>query len=49
MFENVCVFCENVYPESVIVCPECNDYKGLMTVKSAVKEYPFLSHLLDEE
>jgi hypothetical protein len=49
MFKNVCVYCENLYPESVIVCPECNDYKGLMTIPEAVEAYDFLEYLLDEE
>jgi RNA polymerase subunit RPABC4/transcription elongation factor Spt4 len=36
MFKNVCVYCENQYPESVMVCPECNDYKGLMPMREAI-------------
>jgi len=49
MFQNVCVFCETLYSESVMVCQECNDYKGLMTIPQAVKAYPFLEYLLDED
>lgn len=48
MFKNVCVYCENLYPESVMVCPECNDYKGLMTLAEAKVAYDFLSYF-DEE
>ena len=44
----VCVFCENVYSDGVMVCQECNDYKGLMTIPEAVKAYSFLEYLLDE-
>jgi hypothetical protein len=27
----VCVFCENFYPANISVCPECNDYKGIIS------------------
>lgn len=43
----VCVFCENLYVEGTVVCPECKDYKGLMPVRSAVKEYNFLAYLAE--
>jgi hypothetical protein len=45
----VCVFCENVYSAGVMVCQECQDYKGLMPIAEAVKSYSFLEYLLDEE
>lgn len=44
----VCVFCEGVYQEGTMVCPVCNDYKGLMPIKEAVKEYNFLEYLAEE-
>lgn len=30
----VCVYCENVYPDTVQVCPECNEYDGLQPLGS---------------
>jgi ribosomal protein L40E len=49
MNENVvCVFCESVYPEGTLVCRECNDYKGLMPITEASKEYDFLEYLTEE-
>jgi|688.fasta_scaffold88247_7 hypothetical protein len=32
----MCVFCESVFDGNIQVCPECNDYKGLMTLGSAI-------------
>jgi hypothetical protein len=32
----MCVFCESVFDKSVQVCNECNDYKGLMPLGSAI-------------
>lgn len=32
----MCVFCENVYEGSIDVCPECNEYKGLVPGVEAV-------------
>jgi RNA polymerase subunit RPABC4/transcription elongation factor Spt4 len=43
--ERVCVFCENIYNPSVMVCPECQDYKGLMTLTEASETYDFLEYL----
>lgn len=34
----ICVFCLNEYPEDTFVCPECNEYKGLMPINEA-REY----------
>ena len=31
----VCVFCDGVFPKGTMVCPECNEYKGLTPVKEA--------------
>ena len=46
MNENVvCVFCEGVYPPSTIVCPECKEYKGMMTITEASETYDFLEYL----
>ena len=28
----VCVYCENTYENDIQVCPECNEYDGLMPV-----------------
>ena len=41
----VCVFCENVYPEGTIVCPECDEYKGMLPVVEASEAYDFLEYL----
>ena len=32
----MCVFCETVFENGTFVCTECNDYKGLMTLGSAI-------------
>jgi hypothetical protein len=44
----VCVFCESVYEADTVICSECNDYKGMMTLTAASKEYDFLEYLLEE-
>lgn len=37
MFEDVmCVYCEGVFV-NVAVCPECNEYDGLMPLTRAVE------------
>ena len=41
----VCVYCETLFETSPIVCRICNDYKGLMLLSLAVKEYDFLEYL----
>lgn len=43
----VCVFCENIYEAGTVVCPECNEYKGMMTIGDASKEYDFLEYLTE--
>lgn len=30
----LCVYCESVYPDTTAVCPECNEYDGLMVLGS---------------
>ncbi len=47
MSELVCVFCENTYPQDTIVCPECDDYKGMMTITEASETYDFLEYLAE--
>lgn len=32
----MCIFCENIYSAGVMVCQECSDYKGLMTLSNAI-------------
>jgi hypothetical protein len=32
----MCVFCETVFENGTFVCHECNDYKGLMPLGSAI-------------
>jgi len=29
----VCVYCYNYYPKGTAVCPECNEYDGMMDSK----------------
>lgn len=41
----VCVFCENVYEADTVICPECEDYKGLMPLTLASETYDFLEYL----
>jgi hypothetical protein len=48
MSKVICVFCENIYSEGVMVCQECNEYKGLMPIEQAKETYDFLN-LEDEE
>ena len=39
----ICVFCETTYAQDVVICLECNDYKGLMPLADAKKTYDFLN------
>ena len=41
----VCVFCESVYEADTLICRECQDYKGLMTLTDASETYDFLEYL----
>jgi hypothetical protein len=34
----VCVYCSNLYTEGITVCPECNEYDGMMPVKNDKEE-----------
>jgi hypothetical protein len=44
MTEQICVFCMNLVND--YTCYDCNDYKGLMTLKEAK---PYLGELFPEE
>jgi len=44
MSEQICVFCMNLVND--YVCHECNDYKGLMSLKEAK---PYLGEDFPEE
>jgi hypothetical protein len=33
-----CVYCSNLYTEGITVCPECNEYDGMMPVKNDKEE-----------
>ena len=46
---NICVFCENTYSPEVLVCPECQDYKGLMPLALAKITYDFIAENYKEE
>lgn len=38
MFNDVmCVYCEGVFVDGTAVCPECNEYDGLMPLGKAVE------------
>jgi hypothetical protein len=32
----MCIYCEGVYTSDTIVCHNCNEYKGLMPLDSAI-------------
>jgi hypothetical protein len=32
----MCVFCETIFENGTFVCTECKDYKGLMSLGSAI-------------
>ena len=34
--DKMCVYCESVFTSETIVCPNCNEYDGLMPVSQAV-------------
>jgi RNA polymerase subunit RPABC4/transcription elongation factor Spt4 len=44
----VCVFCEGIFPAETFVCPDCNEYKGMMTITEASETYDFLEYLKEE-
>lgn len=48
MSKVICVFCETIYAEGTIVCSQCNEYKGMMSLEEAKETYDFLD-LEDEE
>lgn len=33
----MCVYCEGVFTDNVSVCPECDEYDGLMPLQKAVR------------
>jgi len=37
-FATVCVYCYGYYPMGTNVCPQCNEYDGMMETKEAQKE-----------
>ena len=39
----ICVFCENTYSLDIVVCPECQDYKGMMPLEVAKETYDFIA------
>jgi len=41
----VCVYCETTFKINPTVCRICNEYKGIMFLALAVKEYDFLEYL----
>lgn len=36
MSDLMCVFCEGVFTDTTYVCPNCDDYKGLMPIGKAI-------------
>lgn len=39
----VCVFCETLYSSEVVICNECQDYKGMMPLELAKETYDFIA------
>lgn len=38
MFNDVmCVYCQGVFPDTTVVCSECDEYDGLMPLKQAIE------------
>lgn len=37
-FATVCVYCFGYYSQGTSVCPECNEYDGMMETKEAQRE-----------
>jgi len=44
----VCVYCENTYEDGTIVCPECNEYKGMLPIEEASEMYDFIENLEEQ-
>lgn len=36
MNDVMCVYCNGVYVDSTAVCPECNEYDGMMPLQRAI-------------
>ena len=34
--DKMCVYCEGVFTSDTIVCPNCNEYDGMMPLESAI-------------
>ena len=34
--DKMCVYCESVFTSDTIVCPNCNEYDGMMPLEKAV-------------
>ena len=38
MYNDVmCVYCQGVFTDNVSVCPECDEYDGLMPIQVAIR------------
>jgi hypothetical protein len=33
----MCVYCEGLFTSDTVVCPNCDEYKGMMPVSQAVE------------
>ena len=34
--DKMCVYCESVFTSDTIVCPNCNEYDGMMPLEKAI-------------
>ena len=38
MFNDVmCVYCQGVFPDATVVCPECDEMDGMMPLQTAIR------------
>jgi hypothetical protein len=35
--DKMCVYCEGVFTSDTVVCPNCNEYDGLMPLDNAIE------------
>ena len=37
--DNICVFCMGIFTSDTIVCPRCDEYKGIMPLNKETLNY----------
>jgi hypothetical protein len=35
--DKMCVYCEGVFTDDTIVCPNCSEYDGMMPLENAIE------------